>query len=184
MFAVSLHERGYGWSRGIFRDGYIQIEMGEEAKTSHRSFYVSGGSGVFRRSIWMELGGMDEKLLSPFHWEDIDICYRAEKRGYVNLWEPEGNIEHKHESTKANLPMSYVRRIKERNQLLVIWKNIHSAKLIRSHVTRILKRALKHPGYFIIIFMALSKFGIVMNHRKKEIKLSKVSDEAVFMQYR
>lgn len=184
VFAVSLHEKGYGWARGSFGEGYIQLGMGEETKTSHRSFYVSGGSGVFRRSIWMELSGMDEKLLSPFYWEDIDICYRAEKRGYINLWEPEGKVEHHHESTISKFPKSYVQRVKERNQLLVIWKNIHSPKLIRNHIVGILKRAITHPGYFRIIFMALSRFGIAMNHRKKEIKLSKVSDEAVFMQYK
>lgn len=184
VFAVSLHEKGYGWAKGSFGEGYIQLGMGEETKTSHRSFYVSGGSGVFRRSIWMELGGMDEKLLSPFYWEDIDLCFRAEKRGYVNFWEPDGRVEHKHESTIGKFPKSYVQRVKERNQLLVIWKNIHSAKLIRNHIVSILKRAITHPGYFRIIFMALGRLGVAMNHRKREIKLSKVSDEAVFMQYK
>jgi GT2 family glycosyltransferase len=184
VFAVSLHEKGYGWAKGSFGDGYIQLGMGEETEISHRSFYVSGGSGVFRRDIWMELGGMDEKLLSPFYWEDIDLCYRAEKRGYINLWEPDGKVEHNHESTIGKFPKSYVQRVKERNQLLVIWKNIHSSKLIRSHVGSILKRAVMHPGYFRIIFMALTRLGVAINHRKKEIKLSKISDEAVFMRYK
>ncbi len=184
VFAVSLHEEGFAWARGNFWGGYIQLAMGEETKEAHRSFYVSGGSGVFRRSIWMELGGMDEKLLSPFYWEDIDICYRAEKRGYINLWEPEGKVIHNHESTISKFPKTYVQRVKERNQLLVIWKNIHSTNLIRNHILNIIKRALRHPGYFRIILMALGRLGIALRGRKKEIRLSKVSDEAVLMQYK
>ena len=183
VFAVSLHEEGFAWAKGSFWGGYIQLAMGEETKTSHRSFYVSGGSGVFRRSIWMELGGMDEKLLSPFYWEDIDICYRAEKRGYINLWEPDGKVVHKHESTISKFPKTYVQRVKERNQLLVIWKNIGSPTLIRNHIIGILRRAIKHPGYFRIILMALGRLGIALKARKKEMKQSKVSDETVFMHY-
>lgn len=184
VFAVSLHESGFGWAKGSFFGGYIQLAMSEETDSSHRSFYVSGGSGVFRRSIWMELGGMDEKLLSPFYWEDIDLCFRAEKRGYVNLWEPDGKVVHNHESTISKFPKVYVQRIKERNQLLVIWKNIHSPALIRNHILGVLRRTLRHPGYFRIILMAIGRLGIALRQRKKEIKLSKVSDEAVFMRYR
>lgn len=184
VFAVSMHEKGFSYAKGYFGAGYIQLAMGDEVSSPHPSFYVSGGSGVFRRSIWMELGAMDEKLLSPFYWEDIDICYRAEKRGYVNLWEPESHVVHNHESTIGKFPKIYVQRIKERNQLLVIWKNIHSPSLMRNHIIGIIRRTVKHPGYLRIIFMALGKIGIAMKARKKELKLDTVSDEAVFMQYK
>lgn len=184
VFAVSLHEKGFGWAKGSFSAGYIQLAMGDEQNSSHVSFYVSGGSGVFRRDYWMKLGGMDEKLLSPFYWEDIDLCYRAEKRGYINLWEPEGKVTHEHETTIAKFPKAHVQRIKERNQLLVIWKNIHSPKLIRNHAAGVLRRILRHPGYIRIILMALGRLGMVLKERRKEIKLSKVSDEAVFMNFR
>lgn len=183
VFAVSLHEAGYGPARGSFWGGYIQLAMGEESKSHQLSFYVSGGSGIFRRSVWMELGGMDEKLLSPFYWEDIDLCFRAEKRGYTNLWEPDGKVIHNHESTISKFPKSYVQRIRERNQLLVIWKDIHSPKLIKNHIVGVLRRVVKHPGYIRIVLMALGKLAIVLKERKKEMKLSKVSDEAIFMRY-
>ena len=183
IFAVSLHEKGFGYAKGRFEAGYIQLGMGEETKTPHSSFYVSGGSGVFRRSIWMELGGLDEKLLSPFYWEDFDICYRAEKRGYINLWEPSGVVEHHHESTISKLSKKYVQRVRERNQLLVIWKNIHSRSLIRNHILGVARRLLRHPGYIKVVFMALGRLKIALKERKKEIKLSIVSDEAIFMRH-
>jgi GT2 family glycosyltransferase len=183
VFAVSLHEKGYGSARGYFGDGYIQLAMGEEGDKVHPSFYVSGGSGVFRKSIWTELGGMDEKLLSPFYWEDIDLCYRAAKRGYKLLWEPEGVVEHHHESTISKFPKAYVARVRERNQLLMLWKNLTSPNLTRKHMVGLLRRLIMHPGYIKIIIMALMRFGIAMQKRKKEIKESKVSDEAIFARY-
>lgn len=183
IFAVSLHEKGFGYAKGRFEAGYIQLGMGEETKTPHSSFYVSGGSGIFRRSIWMELGGLDEKLLSPFYWEDFDICYRAEKRGYINLWEPVGIVEHHHESTISKLSKKYVQAVRERNQLLVIWKNIHSRSLIRNHILGVARRLLRHPGYIKVVFMALGRLKIALKERKKEIKLSIVSDEAIFMRH-
>ena len=183
VFAVSTHETGYGGAKGFWADGYIQLGMNEETKSVHQSFYVSGGSGVFRKSIWQELGGMDEKLLSPFYWEDIDLCYRATKRGYINLWEPNGKVVHQHESTISKFPKKYVARVKERNQLLMLWKNIHSRNLIKKHLLGLISRSFKHPGYIRIIIMALGRFSIMLKARTKEIKESKVSDETIFAQF-
>lgn len=183
VFAVSLHEKGFGSAKGSFADGYIQLAMGEEGNKTHPSFYVSGGSGVFRRSMWVELGGMDEKLLSPFYWEDIDICYRAAKRGYKLLWEPNAIVEHHHESTISKFPKDYVAKVRERNQLLMLWKNVTSKNLIRKHVVGLLKRLIRHPGYIKVIIMALGRWGIMRQRRKKEIKESKVSDEIIFSRY-
>lgn len=182
-FAVSLHERGYGGARGFFSEGYIQLGMSKESKKPQESFYVSGGSGVFSRKIWTELGGMDEKLLSPFYWEDIDLCFRAWKRGYRNLWEPNGIVTHKHESTISKFPKVYVARVKERNQLLMLWKNIHSKSLMSKHIIGIFLRCLRHPGYIRIILMAFARLGVAMKARTKEIRESKLSDEAVFQKF-
>lgn len=180
VFAVSMHEKGYGWANAEFIKGYISLIKAEEVNKLHRSFYVSGGSGVFRRSFWMSLGGMDEKLFSPFYWEDVDICYRAAKRGYQILWDPESLVIHKHESTISKLSKKYVARVRERNQLLFIWKNITSASLARRHLTGVLERLVRHPGYLRIVIMALGRLGIVRKARQKEIKESRVSDEAIF----
>lgn len=182
-FAVSLHEKDYGPARGYFSEGYIQLAMGAEAKEARPSFYVSGGSGVFRRDLWISLGGMDEKLLSPFYWEDIDLCYRAAKRGYISLWEPDGLVVHKHESTISKFSKSYVQKVRERNQLLMLWKNIHSPNLVRKHVAGVLMRLIKHPGYIRVVLMALGRVGVALRARKKEIRECKVSDEAIFSKF-
>jgi hypothetical protein len=40
-----------------------------------------------------------------------------------------------------------------------------------------------HPGYLRIFFMALTKIGPVLKARAKEVKESKVSDEAIFARF-
>lgn len=183
VFAVSFHERGYGWAKGFFKDGFINHEGCSESKNTHETFWVNGGSGIFRRSMWMKLKGMDEKLLSPFYWEDIDLGYRAAKRGWTLLWEPNAKVVHEHESTMKKISQGYKRRIQERNQLIVIWKNITSIQLFRKHITGLLKRISKHPGYLRIVFAVLLQVGLIVKARKKEMKEGRISDEAIFAKF-
>lgn len=183
VFSVSFHEKGHGFSKGLFADGYIQQPSGPEINKVSLTFYTNGGSGAFRKSIWKELGGMDEKLLSPYYWEDIDLSYRASKRNYTNLWDPNSNIVHVHRSTVSKLLKKKVDMTRERNQLLMIWKNIHSKNLMKKHILAILTRTLRHPGYLKVIIFALFRLTIALRGRAKEIKECVVSDEAVFQKY-
>jgi len=185
VFAVSLAEDEHSWARGYFRYGYVQFEEGEKRGEPADTLWVSGGSGVFRRNIWMELHGMDEELFSPFYWEDIDIGYRASKRGYRLIWEPQARVTHKHGSTinESNFPQKKLELIKERNELLFNWKNLTSTSMLRKHIRGMLRRALRNPGYLRVIFMALLKLKIILKRRKVEKKESKFSDESVLARF-
>ncbi len=183
VFSVSMHQTGHGSVKGYFAEGYIQLGMTKETKVNHPSFYTSWECGIFRKSIWQELAGIDERLFSPLYWGDIDLSFRAAKRGYLNLWEPEAKVAHKHESATSQFTNLYLSQLKDRNQLLMLWKNIHSKNLIRKHILSLITGIIKHPGYLKIIIMALSKFGLVLRARNKEIKESVASDEIVFAQF-
>lgn len=185
VFGVSLNEGTYGPSKGKFVNGFIVHEGLKEVNEKHHSFWVSGGSGVFRRSIWMELKGLDESLFAPFYWEDVDLSYRAIKRGYRILWEPDAKVEHKHESVinPNNFARYYLNLIKERNQLLFIWKNLTSKNLFKKHIRGLIGRTLRHPGYIKVVLAALGKIIVVIKLRKREIKESVISDEAIFAMF-
>ena len=183
LFAVSLHEKGYGYAIGKFENGYILHSPGSEVQDIHKTFWASGGSAVFRRSLWMKLGGFDDKLYNPFYWEDIDISYRARKRGYRLLWNPKSSVIHEHEATTGKIPKGKRTRIQERNQLLFIWKNLTSRFLFRKHIVGLGRRLVRHPGYLVIVLMAASRIRIVTKSRKKEKRESKVSDEAIFDEF-
>lgn len=181
VFAVSFHERGFGNANGKFDDGFVGHCPGEETENSKETFWVSGGSGVFRKDLLIKLGNFDEKLFSPFYWEDVDLSYRAMKRGYKLIWEPGSYVTHHHESTAKRFSKKYRDFVVERNQLFFIWKNITSKILFRKHLKGLLKRIVRHPGYIKIVIAVLLKFRIIRILRAKEIKETSVSDETIFL---
>lgn len=121
--------RGVAW----WERGFLVHKRGEVNKTD--TFWVSGGSGAFRKSIWNKLGGMDE-LYNPFYWEDIDLSYRAQKAGYKILFEPKSIVIHKHDkgAIKSQFTPQQMKTIAYRNQFYFIWKNIDNTRMLVSHL--------------------------------------------------
>lgn len=184
IFAISFHESGYGWSKGDFNDGFIVYLPGTEDRVPHHTFFVNAGGAIYRKNIWMDLGGMDESLFSPAYWEDVDISYRALKRGYRLFWHPDARVSPNLSATVNRFLKNKFSKIQERNQLLFIWKNLVSPQLFRKHLAGLLKRIMTHPGYLAIVFMAAKKLRIVLRERKKENKEGVVSDEAIFARFK
>lgn len=182
VFAVSLGEPQWSWAKGKWVGGFIEHEPGEKTKIPHVSFWASGGSGAFRKDIWEKLGGLDN-LYRPFYWEDVDLSYRAWKRGYKIIWDPRAVVYHKHEGTISRFPKKYVSLIAERNRLFFIWKNITSIKMILEHKFFLFKKLLTNPGYWRPFLMAFLKFPSVLKRRFREIKEVKIKDEEIFNQF-
>ena len=157
VFAVSFNEPQFGWAKIWWRGGFIHHGTGGRGKKSHICAWASGGSAVFRKSMWRELGGLD-KLYEPFYWEDFDLGYRAWRRGWKIIWEPGSIVYHRHESTISKFSRDYVNLIRERNQLLFIWKNIDDFWLRLSHPFGLALRALTAPNYIKVIWSACKQY--------------------------
>jgi len=56
---------------------------------------VTAACLLVRRSVFDEVGGLDEGLQVAFN--DVDFCLRIRARGYLNLWTPHAELYH-HES--------------------------------------------------------------------------------------
>ena len=183
VFAVSFQEKGYGWAKGKFENGFIVHEPGSETKDVHESFWASGGSAIFRRSQWISLGGLDEKLFK-FYWEDVDLAYRAQKRGLKILWEPKSHVTHNHESvTSVTFGRNTLQKMKEKNHLLFIWKNLTSPNLFRKHLLGLVGRISRNPGYLLVVASSLTKIRQILKARNREKKEGKISDEAIFAKF-
>jgi glycosyltransferase involved in cell wall biosynthesis len=57
---------------------------------------VTGACLAVRRSVYLQVGGMDEDQL-PIAFNDVDFCIRVMGAGYRNLWTPFARLTH-HES--------------------------------------------------------------------------------------
>lgn len=153
VFAVSFNENESSWPL-VRWDGKLQFTRGKDKTTPYYSAWASGGSAIFRRSIWDKLGGFNE-IYAPYYWEDIGIGYRAWKSGYKIISDIESMVYHEHESTSKKMNPNYVSLIKQRNELLFTWLNITDKDLVKSHIQFLISYSLKHPGYLRIILSAL-----------------------------
>ena len=174
IFAVTLHEKGEGFSKAHWKDGFFQFNRGEEFKTLHKSSWASGGSAAFRKKYWDSLGGFDP-IFHPGYWEDVDLSYRAIKQGYDIFWEPNSKVIHQHGTTfEKIMKKSKKEWIQQRNQLLFIWKNIDDSNLLSQHKKALVKRLFGGMGigYWIPFIWALLKKGEI----EKEINRKKLSD--------
>ncbi|KKR83006.1 MAG: Glycosyl transferase, family 2 [Candidatus Daviesbacteria bacterium GW2011_GWA2_40_9] len=184
VFSVGCNTGGL-WATATFHDGFFWHDQARKTSTceakAHITLWVSGGSGVFRKSLWDEMGGLDT-LYDPFYLEDLDLGYRAWKRGYINLWEPKSLVEHYKEPgvIETNYSQKIVSQTAERNLLIFTWKNITSQKLISDHQKTLVLRLLKHPGYSKIFLSALKRLPQILSKRKIEKAQAKLTDEEVF----
>lgn len=63
---------------------------------------VGGACMVIRRSLWQEMGGMDE-IRFPVDWNDVDLCLRLHKKGYRNIVAAQSILRHHEAQTKKRL---------------------------------------------------------------------------------
>lgn len=184
VFSIGLNSGG-SWSWAKFTNGFFWHWVSKDVPSkTHQTLWASGGSGIFRRSIWDELGGLDE-IFNPFYEEDVDLGYRAVKRGYINLWEPKSMVQHyKYPGViSLHFSQSQIASVAQRNQLIFIWKNITSKKLITDHQKSLSKRLVMHPKYWSVFLSSIIRLNKILPKRQLEEKDAKVSDEEIFSKF-
>lgn len=184
---VTFKETGEaGWGIVNWKDGWPELSSGREnLDKPHESFWGSGGETIYRKSVWEKLGGYDE-IFSPGYWEDVDFGFRQRKRGWKIVWEPTAIVESskRGESFNKRWEKNRLTRIKERNRLIFIWKNITSKKMLFENISAITKRSLLHPGYLKPVIQALLLLPEIKERREIERKEASLTDEEVFRQFK
>lgn len=172
-----------GRGLGKFRRGFLIHKRGKVNASD--TLWVNGGSGAFRRSLWIKLGGFDP-LYNPFYWEDIDLSYRALKSGYKIIFESKSKVNHYHERgiIKMTVPSFKIKIVAYRNQFIFVWKNITDPKLQILHFIwlpyHFIKAILLGDLYFLIGFLlALIKLPEVLTASFKVQKLFIKKDKEI-----
>lgn len=155
------------------------------------SFFASGGFMALKAALFRELGGFDP-LFEPFYYEDVDLCYRAWKRGYTVLFEPRSVVVHRHRagSILAHNRAKHVDMIMERNRFLFTWKNLTGLRLFWcSHAAPLLFRiATKWLAldftFYAALFGALGRFGDLLHGRGLVKKSAVRTDREIFEEIR
>lgn len=116
-----------GWHRGLMAHWY------DPDQTKTDTLWTSGGSMMFDRQKFLDLGGMDT-LFSPAYQEDRDLSYRALKHGLHIAFDPQALVLHQHESTnKTALGNRAMEVASWKNQFLIVWKNITDRRFLLQH---------------------------------------------------
>ena len=157
----------------------------------HETMYTRGGYSAYRKEMFLELGGFDP-LYEPFYWEDIDICYRAWKRGWRSLVEPRSLVHHErtHSAIRTAYSRRLVRWIYRRNKFLLSWMNLTSKRMLYlRHLPWVLLHALLRWiildfGWYLALDRALGRLGMVLERRREERLAQRLSDEEVFKRFR
>lgn len=160
VFAVTFNENGRSWADGRWKNGMLEFTNGKLDDKLHDSLWPSGGSSAIRRDLWNKLGGFDP-IFTPGYFEDLDLGLRAHKAGYKIIWDPQCRVDH---LTEGTFPKTFsakkLQYIKERNYLIAVWKNI-DPKSWKSHLSSLLNRIFKGPGYVIPVLWAIYEMFIV-----------------------
>lgn len=177
------------FSRGFIRvhRGYTVPESPDKSGLPLYSMFAGGGSAMFDRQKFLEIGGF-ETLLSPYYWEDVELSYRAWKRGYTVLYEPRSVTRHRISSTIGKLKRRKVRRIERRNRLIFHWINLHDKRMFASHVARVLLLALTapirfEPGFVRSLAAAIRSSRQIRDRRREERQAARRSDRDVFKMF-
>ena len=122
------------WARGEWRVTYPALDDPTLPADQVMSIaYAFGGAVAVDRQKFLAIGGFDE-LYAPWTVEDVDLSYRAWKRGWRILYEPASVVYHQHSATISAHKGKYRRQIMARNYLLFTWKNVTSRRLLAEHL--------------------------------------------------
>lgn len=153
LFGVGFAELGKeNYGKIFWKNGYLQTEPGKSNLT-HTSAWLSGGSSIVRRDLFLKLGGFDD-IYEPFYFEDTDLGLRAWRSGYKLLWEPQSIVDHQHEYSTSKMGKQFLIYVKERNHLLCVLRNISDKKLLYKNLFWQVLRVLTGPNYIKIILAA------------------------------
>lgn len=91
--------------------------------TTGETAWASGGSAMFDKAKWQQLGGFDLAFY-PAYWEDVDLSFRARQNGWKILFETEAVVYHHHESTNNDVfGQKRMNTISWRNANKFVWNN-------------------------------------------------------------
>lgn len=174
-----------GMKKRLFR---FNVYKGAARKTEKYgkigySIYPPGCCFLTKKEYFFQLEGFDE-IFSLCYWEDIDIGYRAWKRGLKTIYIPVVSVIHAEGSTTRTIHSSCLKIISIRNKLIFIWKNYSDPLFLFFHFItiffKIFEATVKGQKEFLIgLRRAIKEIRKISEKRNKEKKFWRYSDRQI-----
>jgi hypothetical protein len=116
-----------------FGQGYKPLTaelIPSEPDRVHDVLFGTGSAMFVRRSVYDALGGFDERFFMFF--EDVDLGWRLNLRGWRYVYEPASLAFHKHHASMSSFGSFKETYLLERNALFTQYKNLGDEALSRT----------------------------------------------------
>lgn len=163
------------YGKGFIKGGFAPIGAHSEVR---ENLYAIGACVAYHMEKFRALGGYDE-IYTPYLFEDVDISYRAWKRGWRSLYEPGATVHHLSSATIGKTGRRHKRTIYFRNRFLFHWINLNDRSLVVSN--------LLHTGFRLAVsFLWLDipyyrAFGGALRHLTAVVRRRRESRAAARM---
>ena len=175
---------------GFFKSGWFSAEVYPALETQVSDpegmplLWACGGALFTTKKHFDLVGGFDP-IYEPFYVEDLDLCYKAWKRGLKSVYTVKASCQHRHQSTIGRLfSKSYVENTHLRNQFIFMWLNITSPTMIAQHLLTVLIMCLTFQfKQQRAIVQALGKLPLILQKRKNK-PTEVLSDKQILQQWK
>ena len=151
-------------------------------------FWTSGTAFLTRKSIFMKLGGFDEKLFA--HMEEIDYSWKCHLADYQCIVNPKSIVYH-HGAKTLGYDSPYKAYLNHRNSLILLLSNYEFLNVIKILPLRLLLEIISsikdlfslkilHFIYHYISILSLFNIAYIFKRRKLVKKIRVIDDKSLF----
>ena len=172
IFAFDQTTFLYGNRGGYFQKGHFHLYE-KPPEDDSQTLFACGGAFMVNRQKYLDLGGFDS-MYHPLYYEEIDLSYRALKRGWKVHYEPQSIAYHKVQATITRQEkLRSISLISARNNYLFVWKNILDRSMTLTflfYIPLFLLRDLFRlkSRFWIAFYMALKRLPRALKGRSIE----------------
>lgn len=177
--------RNQGIVYGLYGKGFIKGGFAPLAERSSRreNLYAIGACVAYNMAMFRSLGGYAE-IYTPYLFEDVDISYRAWKRGWKSIYEPEATVYHYSSATIGKTSKRQKRTIYFRNRFLFHWINLTDPYFIAQNALHsALRLAVSFLWfdipYYAAFFGALRQLKSALVYRKSVVENLRMGDAEI-----
>lgn len=128
--------------------------------------YVSGGAGLYRRQMFLELGGFWD-LLPGLYWEDVELGLRAWLHGWRSVYHPAVRFGHASGSTVRRALNPRLREFRTyQNVRLTHWELLLDRADLWDYLLGELRASLRKPYYYPALLTLLPSLPAVVLRRR------------------
>ena len=181
VFSVSA--RSYDWNgaeitsgpaRLDFKNGFYSWKYDTQDQRVCHTLFTSGGFMAVDRKKFIELGGFN-RLFAPAYCEDVDLCFRAWRRGWRCIYEPDSIVWHRHRASWSDCPTDGLGSLELRNLLLMQWSTFPMHKGRWARLQSLLKVSigslLSGDRVWIKTYPATLLYWLAARRRHRSMKL-------------